>query len=101
MKGVPFVNNNKLYLHGHTCTLVLSKEGLHKGDLFREKWFIKYKGVDLGAEPSCINICYVPPEGTFVENANVVLVDYHFHLFLKSRYATASMSPLPGVFNSL
>ena len=39
----------------------LSIEGIQKGYLFREKWYIKGKGLDLGAEPPCINICRVPP----------------------------------------
>ena len=37
----------------------LSIEGIRKGYLFREKWYIKgYKGV-----PPRINICSVPPPG--------------------------------------
>ena len=35
-------------------------EGIRKGYLFREKWYIKGgKGLDLGAEPPCINISSV------------------------------------------
>ena len=37
MKGVPFVNNNI--------------EGIRKGYLFREKWYVKGKGLDLGGPP--------------------------------------------------
>ena len=39
----------------------LSIEGIRKGDLFREKWYIKGKGLDLGAEPPCINILLSTP----------------------------------------
>ena len=43
----------------------LSIEGIRKGYLFCKKWYIKVKGLDLGAEPPGINICWVlppPPE---------------------------------------
>ena len=35
----------------------LSIEGIRKGYLFCKKWYIKGKGLDLGAEPPGINIC--------------------------------------------
>ena len=39
----------------------LSIKGIQKGYLFREKWYIKDKGLDLGAEPPRLKICWVPP----------------------------------------
>ena len=39
----------------------LSIKGIQKGYLFREKWYIKGKGLDLGAKPPRKNICWVPP----------------------------------------
>ena len=35
----------------------LSLKGVQKGYLFREKWYIEGKGLDLGAEPPRKNIC--------------------------------------------
>ena len=44
----------------------MSIEGIQKEYLFREKWYIKRKGFDLGVEPPRINTCSVhspsPPE---------------------------------------
>ena len=39
----------------------LSIEGIRRGYLFREKWYIKGKGMDRVVEPPRINICWVPP----------------------------------------
>ena len=39
----------------------LSIEGIQKGYLFVKNGIWKGKGLDLGAEPPCINICWVPP----------------------------------------
>ena len=35
----------------------LSIEGIQKGYLFCQKWYIKGKGLDLGEEPLRINLC--------------------------------------------
>ena len=35
-------------------------KSIQKGYLFREKWYIKGKGLDLGAKPPRKNICWVP-----------------------------------------
>ena len=46
----------------------LSLEGIRKGYLFYQKWHIKGKGLDLGAEPPGIKLCCaypLPREGTF------------------------------------
>ena len=40
--------------------LQFSIEGIQKGYLFREKWYVKGKELDLGTEPLLINICSVP-----------------------------------------
>ena len=37
------------------------REGMWKGFLLHEKWYIKGKGLDLGAEPPHININWVAP----------------------------------------
>ena len=57
---------------------------MRKGYLFLEKWYIKgcpcinhgktsYKGLELGAEPPRINICWVTPPGFHTRNAPVEL----------------------------
>ena len=37
------------------------EDGIRKGYLFREKWYIKGKGLDFATEPLRIKICWVPP----------------------------------------
>ena len=44
----------------------MSIEGIRKGYLFREKWYIKRKGFDLEVEPPRINTCSVHPPGSKV-----------------------------------
>ena len=43
---------------GHHLSI---EDGTRKGYLFREKWYIKGKGLDFGTEPLRKKICWVPP----------------------------------------
>ena len=73
----------------------LSIEGIQKGYLFREKWYIKRKGFDLGVEPPRINTCSVhspsPPEAKSFCRANEV-----FGMVLGGRHGCYRNIMLPG-----
>ena len=58
-------------------------EGTQKGYLFCQKWYIKGKGSDLGAEPSRIKFVLVPPSLSSSGNdhkADVSFYNLLYHL---------------------
>ena len=71
----------------------LSIEGIQKGYLFHEKWYIKGKGLDLGAEPPHPNICWVlpSPPGHWFSFVNV----FSCHCLFSEFYCRAYFFLLP------
>lgn len=56
-------------------------EGTQKGYLFCQKWYIKGKGSDLGAEPSRIKFVLVPPP-PFPPQETIIKLMFHFIMII-------------------
>lgn len=54
-------------------------EGTQKGYFFCQKWYIKGKGSDLGAEPSRIKFVLVPPP--LPPQEMIIKLMFHFIIF--------------------
>ena len=82
----------------------LSIEGIRKGYLFCKKWYIKGKGLDLGAEPPGINICWAtpPPRRQCILTAAVWLKqNQNAQLIINAPYKSNFMTILDFFYQSL
>ena len=63
---VPSITGINLHPLNNVMVVAFSwgREGIWKGCLLHEKWYIKGNGLDLGAEPPHINICWEALSGT-------------------------------------